>query len=274
MVNFNADIGDTKLEILRKESLKNQFSTDLTFLSEHNGWRRGNVHVVLGASSGGKSTLLRTCLIDALASNNGELKIGVILSEESKLDFLTELNFCGAITPLLKRLLVFSEQDNPDEVKTQRDWFREAKTMVDSGEVDILFFDNLTTSMTYEAMTPKEQSNMAMALKRFATKMGVPVVVFAHTSAEITETYGRIINMNNIRGGKTIVNLAQFFYIMQSFYTNDARYNTLKITKHRGQEVKENLYQLIYEPKARVFRESIRLKFDTLKEIFKERHVL
>ena len=274
MVDYNADIGGDKLEILRKESLKTQFTTDLTFLGEHNGWRRGNVHVLLGASSGGKSTLLRTCLIDALSSNNGSLKVGVVLSEESKLDFLTELNFCGAITPLLKRLLVFSEQDNPGEIKTQRDWFKHTKTMVEAGEIDILFFDNLTTSITYEAMTVKEQSNMAIALKRFASAMGIPVVIFAHTSAEISETYGRIINMNNIRGCKTIVNLSQFFYIMQSFYTNDARYNTLKITKHRGQEVKDNLFQLIYEPKARVFKESIRLKFDSLKEIFKERNVL
>lgn len=273
-IEYCANIGQEQMEILCEESKKIHFSTNLPFLSAHKGWRRGNLHIFLGTSHGGKSTLLRTCLVDALSSNSGKTRVGLVLSEESKLDFLTEFNHSGKMGEILDRLFIVSEQDHPEKFSNAKDWFHQVKKMCDLGQIDILFFDNLTTAAMYEGATINDQKTICLGLKRMATTLNIPVVIVAHTGANITDSANGLIEMNDIRYSKMIVNLAQFFYIMQTFKQEDGRYTTLRITKHRGQEVKSTMFQLFYYSSVRLFMEAERIAFSKIKELFKNRNKL
>ena len=141
-------------------------------------------------------------------------------------------------------------------------------------KLEILFLDNLTTSFCYMDRPISEQSIASKAIKELAIKHNIPIVVIAHTGADITENFPQMIEMNHIRGSKTIVNLAEFFYILQSFYVGTERHNILRISKHRGQEVSDRLYKLYYYSKFRLFGKDEILAFGALKEIFKQRNRL
>jgi ABC-type proline/glycine betaine transport system ATPase subunit len=59
----------------------------LGFLNAHNGLRRGSLHLVLGTTGGGKSTLVRTVLRDIIFNADNQLSVGVWLSEETVEDY-------------------------------------------------------------------------------------------------------------------------------------------------------------------------------------------
>jgi len=273
-IEYDANIGQDQLAILREESKRVQFSSDLPFLRTQNGWRKGKLHIVLGTSHGGKSTWLRTCIVDALSSNNGSLRVGLILSEESKLDFLTEFDRSGKLEPLLDRLFIASEEDYKEKFNTPKNWFNQAKFLCVENDIDILFFDNLTTADIYEAQTIAQQKQVSSGLKRMASALDIPVIVVAHTAGNVTENYDKLINMNDIRYSKNIVNLAQFFYIMQTFYQGAHQFTTLRIVKHRGQDVQYKFFQLIYSEEMRMFRDCQIIDFEKIKELFKKRNKL
>ena len=57
------------LEIRRGQKKRRDLTTAFGFLSAHNGLRKGKLHVLLSRTGGGKSTLGRSILFDALDNN-------------------------------------------------------------------------------------------------------------------------------------------------------------------------------------------------------------
>ena len=60
---------------LLKERDKVHWYSDYHFLNEHKGHRPGALHLYLGVAHGGKSTLMRSLLIDALKKCDKDKKI-------------------------------------------------------------------------------------------------------------------------------------------------------------------------------------------------------
>lgn len=118
------------------------------------------------------------------------------------------------------------------------------------------------------------QSDVSIVLKKFASVKDIPLIIICHTGAQVTTNYNGLIEMNDIRGSKTIVNLSEFFYIMQTFNIGEKRFNTLRITKHRGQEVKNTMFMLYYYAKSRIFAKDEVVDFGKFKELFKQRNKL
>lgn len=257
-----------EIDLWKVEKRKTEFNSTFSFLKAHNGWKRGNVHTVLGVSHGGKSTLTRTLIIDALDS--GKRNVSVVLSEENEIDFLIELTDSGF--GKYENLFVHEELDKT--YLSVKEYLNRLEMFLIESQADILFLDNLTTSFCYMDRKVAEQSIVAKALKNLAIKLNIPIVVIAHTGANVTEHYAGMIEMNDIRGSKTIVNLSEFFYILQSFFVGDKRHNTLRIAKHRGQNVVDRMYELFYYPPVKIFGKDEMLKFADLKEIYKNRNKL
>lgn len=269
-IDLNVDFTDDHYKILKDNSKTRHFRSSLPFLNAHNGWRKGKLHVFLGKTSGGKSTLMRTLLVDALDAVGENEKIGLILSEEKTIDFLTEFNWGGKFTELGKRLKVVSETDFPI-LKKRENWLRLAKRMVDEG-CKVLFYDNPTTSSVYGRLF-EQQSEMAHVYKQFAEKAQVPMVLFAHTNG-VNENYSSLISEDNIRGAKEIVNLAEFFYILQTFNVESLKFTFLRIVKHRGQDIENYNYKLNYIKEFRAYLDVDTVEFKDIKEIFKKRNKL
>jgi len=258
-----------EVAIWKKQSETRQFASNFQFLLSHNGWRRGKLHALLGASHGGKSTLVRTLVIDALCANK---RVGLILSEETKVEFLTELSHSKFDDKLLENLFIMSELDN--DIEGPRDFFEKLDEFHGADKLDIIFYDNITTSAAYMDKGFELQAKVARKLKKFTSLNEIAMVIICHTGAGVTTNYNNLIEMNDIRGSKSIVNLIEFFYIMQTFHIGEQRNNTLRITKHRGQEVKNTMYMLYYFQSRRIFGKDEIVNFNKFKEIFKQRNKL
>ncbi|MEE8298424.1 MAG: AAA family ATPase [Thermodesulfobacteriota bacterium] len=264
---------------IREQADRCIWNSRFEFLTAHNGHRPGKIHVYLATPGGGKSTLGRSLILDAINSLIESKEPGNILlwlSEESREDFLVELDRSGFDNKHLDRLLIFSEFDESDDLKSSSQVLTRLWEICNDEDNNIVltFLDNITTSATYMDQKPSIQSQVANALKRMASKLDIPLIIFAHTGAEINDNINRLINMNDIRGGKAIVNLAEFFYIMQRFILDQYIYPTLRITKHRGQDVDHGLYRIEYDREHRVYKQGFKLDFKAFKEAYNQRNTL
>lgn len=262
-----------EMEALRESSENVFFPSYYKFLSNHNGFRKKNIHVFLGTSHGGKSTLVRSLILDLCLSEKPK-PVLLILSEESVIEFMSEFFRSGIDPDKFTTLYVISEIDEAENFGSAQAFMKYVENYAIEKDIELLFFDNITTSICYMDRTPQEQAIVSIYFKKLAARLDLPVILIAHTGAQCTDNMNRLIEMNDIRGGKTLVNLAHFFYIMQNFHSGNIIASTIRICKHRGQDVVDKFYKLIYIPKARVYAKDERISFSDVKEIFKNRNKL
>ena len=270
---MEARLTKEEVEVLHEQADRTFFRTHFKFLKSHKGFRPKNIHMVLGTSHGGKSTLIRSLLTDICT---GAVKQNVLLwlSEETELEFLSEFYRSGINPDNVKNLHVLSELDLMERYNTPKNLLRYIEMYCGENDIGLLFFDNITTSMIYMGRSPSDQAKISIDLKKMCQLLALPFIIIAHTGAAVTDSSNRLIEMNDIRGGKSIVNLAQFFYVLQTFHCDSEIYTTIRITKHRGQEVDHRFYKLIYSRKERLYARDELVQFKEFKEIYKKRNVL
>ena len=267
------------LKILKEQKKTRDLTSNFTLLNAHNGLRKGKLHLFLAPTSGGKSTLGRSLLFDAL-DNNPDLKVFVYLSEESEDNFLKELadsdyeNQNG-----LDRLTVYSEIDNEDKISANKLLF-----LMEESETDLLIIDNITTAHFYQDQKTQVQGIVVNKIKNICVRRNIPVIVMAHTGAEVTDNMRRTIESNDIRGSKTIVNYAEFLYVLQSFSSDEYDslmrkritriYSTIVIKKSRGEHCDHQLFFLKYDSQKRIYFADREMEFQEFKNLFKERNHL
>ena len=252
---------------LKNESEKFHYESSLFFLRNHNGLRPKKIHLVTGTPSGGKSTLRNTIILDFLESNPGE-KVFIWLSEESYEDFETDISRNPRLLLMQDRIITYSEQDEPasGEFLDMKSHFRES---VYKSECDLFIFDNITTSRMYDNY--KHQQKFASWLKVTIRRHGCSSVILAHTSTGSKEDQDSFIDRNDIRGSRDIVNLAEFQYVMQTFKTKDIQHRMIKIVKHRGTEIKGDMFYLDFDNVTRCYKQTVPMSFDDLKKILDKR---
>ena len=241
------------------------FETVFNFIDTHRGWRKGKLHTILGTASAGKSTLVRSVTADFIANTRNKQDIGIILSEETEIDFLTE--FYRSKIEKLNRIHTFQELEQ--NFKTVNEYFNRLKIWIKQHDIKCLIYDNLTTSFAYMDRNANEQALVAKFLKQLAMELDIPVIAICHTGANVKENQKELITMNDIRGSKTIVNLSEFFYIMQVFYQGDKRHTTVSIKKHRGQDIGGNVFKLKYNSENRMFHGDVTLDWEAFELITK-----
>lgn len=244
--------------------------SSLAFLLSHNGYRPNALHLVLGLSGGGKSTLFRTMVLDRFKNNNSKKNIGIWYSEESQKDFGIHFVKTELADAFFKdrKVNFFSEMDSWKNKKHGSEKF-DALCKIS----DIVFFDNITTSKLY-GNGFSDEKDCVFFLKKMALRHNIPIVVFAHTGANIREGGSALIEQNDIRGSKEIVNQSSFIYIIQQLHTDSNIFSTLRIVKARGQDVDTKLFLLQYSKKTSTYEKNEALSFSIFKEIFKERNKL
>lgn len=261
----------TELEIARmhKANKEVHFPSSFGFQNAHNGFRRGSMHLVLGTTGGGKSTLTRTILRDFLFKReNVNNTLCLWLSEESIESYKQQLSFSLPSTELLHNIVARSEEDEAGVTETS--FFNWLTTL----RPDVFIFDNITTSKFYETKKPQEQANFARKLKSVLKGLNCACILIAHTRADVSDTSPRLINIEDIMGSKSITRLVEFAYILQRFEVKNEFHPTLRIVKHRSQDLVHNLYLLIYEPKTKSFKGDTPLPFEKMKAIFDTRNKL
>jgi hypothetical protein len=99
-------------------------------------------------------------------------------------------------------------------------------------------------------------------------------LIVAHTDASINDSHKDFININHIRGSKTICNLVEFAYILQRFEIGQTFFPTLRIVKSRNQNLIHNLYALKYEQRLRSYVGDKAIPFEEFKEAHGKRNRL
>jgi len=252
---------------LKEENSKVYFPSTYNFLMAHKSFRPGKIHTFLGMPSAGKSTL-RNSIITDLSLKSPDKKFFIWLSEESEKDFKTSIAYDSLISKN-QNIYLYSEFKNLDRFKSQREANECFKDIFAQSLCDVFIFDNITTSMIYGEQ-PARQTEFAVVLKQMAEEYNIPFILFAHTGSQINEAGKQLIEMNNIRGSRAIVNLSEFYYILQTFKIGEHRTSTIRITKNRNQIVTNSMFALDYSDISRSYSRDGVVKFKKFIELWKE----
>ena len=248
------------------------FKSNLSFLQRINGLRPGATHLVIAPPGGGKSTLCKTFIRDlqdnAPKSEKLAINILVILSEQKINDLKSEfINLPDFGNNKRKNIHIFSEMELVDENHYHFNFMR-IKEMIKFTGARVIIYDNLTTSQYYSVLPPWEQYQFCFTLKKLAEETQNALILFAHTGAQFNKYAKRMISVNDIRGTKDIVNLAQFVYILQTFQIVDYKVTTVAVAKDRDYESEGQFYRLEYSSEMRVYKDCMRIDYNAIKAYF------
>jgi len=235
----NEEFKTTKLE---KETTF--FPSRFNFLKMQNGLRPGFMHILLGETGKGKSTLLRAmaldCCVDPFA------KVLIWLTEEEEKDYKFELNHQAMNKGLLERLEVCSELTMASVPKDIKGYVARIEQTLVELNCNALFFDNFTTSKTIQCADPRAEGVLAMELRELASRAGISLVILTHTRKGSQKVLSKL-GADDVRGNATIVNTAQFVYALQPLSDSSGRTDFLHVEKARGYPSHAKTYILTYD---------------------------
>ena len=265
----NGVISSDEAKELKHTRDKVFWETKLPFVKQHKGFRPCCIHGILAPTTAGKTTLCRT-IVDDIHFFHPENKIGVWLSEESKESYLTDL--MGDKDSMdNKSLIIFSEVDSFELVKTPKKANDLLVYFANENDLDFLIIDNTTTGALF-GHDWTEHKKACSTLKSIALELKIPVVYFCHSSPNKMLGSNRIIENEDIRGFKDLLNLSEYFYVLQTFVHGNSKISTIRITKHRGHDINEIFFRLEYG--VRKFVNSYPINFDSFKEVIKNANKL
>lgn len=244
-----------------------EISSRLQFLLSVNGLRQSYTTIVLGNTSSGKSTLVRSIIADIL-ENNDTTHISCFLSEETSSEYRLELFKAFKTVDFADRMKFYSEQDCQDDDEKMLMLYN---AFADSSEV--LIFDNITTSALYASKTPQDQTAFSNLLKTATKRTNKALVCVAHTN-NVEKNGMKLINTGDVRGSKNISNIAEFFFINHQFSCGESLLNYVQIEKHRGQSPDNSIFQLGYKKSRNLYTSDFPVSFLQFKEIYKTRNKL
>jgi RecA-family ATPase len=239
------------------------------FLQEHRGFRPGKLHVFLGATSSGKSTLIRTIIYHLVDKLQEGKTILIWLSEEARVDFVRQLKSIGDLPKEnLKRIKIVSEVDSRPRMETHLETLERFKMAV-LGK-DMVIIDNITTGRLYDQEKPQRQSEVAQMIKEIAVEKNIPVILMAHPTKAKGMSRRRMLQEEDIRGSKTLLNLAEFFYVIQQLKSKKNILSTLRIVKSRGIATEHKLYNFKHDKERDTYVSDEKSDYDEFKSWFEK----
>lgn len=265
MVLNGADLTDEEIAKIKQKAQITEVKSNFGFIQGHRGLRLGALHILMGTAGSGKSTVTRAVISDMVKVNQESVYIW--LSEESTTDFMIGLADNKVSKGDRSKLLIESELDSESSVD-------EILERVKFTGANVLVFDNITTSRFYMDKAPDAQAEFVTKLKKFASENEVAIFLIAHTGKKISDNHGQLITENDIRGASSIVNLANFFYILQRFEIGNRYFQTIRVQKHRGQQMRDRMFELVYSMEEHTYTEDKKIDFEEFKEAFNQRNKL
>jgi hypothetical protein len=240
------------------------FKSFFKHLNDHNGFRCGELHLLVGPKGGGKSTLFRDWILESVRQGK---KVYVRLSEDKRLDYVDEIAkfFNDNEGQIFKNLYVESDLDLTDDEK--KDYLGDLEMKVKNRGADIIFYDNFTTSILTRQGILAEAEN-ALKLRSLADKLEVPVVVAAHTQKSYRGD--SVASGDDVRGNATLANVAAYIYGLTVFYKLPTRPTVLFIDKARHHSASNKKhYKLVFNPASESYVKDSELSPVDVKEMIK-----
>lgn len=255
--------------IERNRKRKNDilFASNLSHLRDHNGFRPGELHMLVGVKGGGKSTLFRSWICEAIHNMK---KVYIRLSEEKSQDYQDEIvENLGKVMDVdgLSTLKVDSELSLAHDQHGAQ-YFDDLKINLRNFKADILFFDNFTTSELSDCNVQVQGKN-AKELRNIAQKLNIPVVVATHTQKGFNAN--SIASGDDSRGNMTLANTAAYIYSINVLFGHPSKPAILFVDKARHHsESNKAYYQLTYEKKFGLFVKDEKVPRSMVAKLLKE----
>ena len=256
--------------------LKNEvtlFNSRFEFLKSSCGLRPGKIHLFLGTTGTGKTTLIRSIQTDCAkicpitvysAEEDAEESQYLISKRNLDEDILKNINYLDEDTVL--------KYVKPEDFNGLFEMI--TKTVVETNS-KVLFFDNLTTAF-YEGKRPGEQVVFYNALRSLGKRLNIPIVLVAHTKDGVKDTQGDLICPTDIRNSKHPSNRAEYLYIFQRFsikvgYGREDLVATIRVLKSRLHDNSATNYILGFDSYKKEYTNDRSVSFDTFNDLFKSR---
>ena len=260
---------EAKSGLLSKEELEeqvrrdceNRFPSVLRTFSDHYGLRRGELHMMIAPSGGGKSSFSRSLIFELLKC----ARVFLYLSEEPRESYVKDVNlaYIEAVkdsqkkdhTVFLNRLKVMSELDMKKE--DQHIFFEILKDEFLDHKSEVLIFDNITTSFL-ATLGITEEARTIMFFKKLANELDIPIVIFIHTQKGTSIAKGAF-SAENIRGNATTALMGSYIYVLTLIKLEKKARFFVDVNKARY-HMKSNgsIYELIFDESIKLFTRDLK----------------
>lgn len=267
MFEQEAGLDFHNIEELRAEVGSYQLTKPIfNFLQAHNGFRKGAMHGLLGKTGQGKSSLVRSIIVDLLKNH----KVLFYSTEETRKDLTMVFSRLDDHTNF-KNFFFTHEQDIVGTSGTDLEkWENEVRIKIMNSEADIFIFDNLTTSEIYEDI--KKSMQLLNILHKIKRDFNIPILVVAHTDSKYRSQWP--MGPEDVRGMKQLSNKCEYFYCFERFHfhfrDNPIQASTIKLTKYRGYVVEGAFYQLNFDVKTMLYTSDYSITSKKYMVYFKE----
>lgn len=259
-----------QMKLIVAESQTTFFKTRFQFLREVNGLRPRLLTGLLAGTHSGKSTLLKSIIIDTIETH----RCLVWLSEEFIEDYQIGLFFDNKDYNMDN--LCFIEEKRPEEEMKAANSAEKLIAYIEKQIIQTnskaLFIDNITTSKAYERFGVNGQGDFIFALSEMAYRLAIPVVYVCHTNKKVTEGISRFIDGEDVRGSAQSFMQATIFFVLQRFTCGKKINSFINIKKYRFSRPKDTFFLLEYRDKC--FRRDAPISFEKLDEFFCARNYL
>ncbi len=263
---------------LDERELKNKsffiHESGMQFLDDHYGPRPGCIHVLLGSTGKGKSTL-----IHSLVTKWGEKdKILLYLSEESFEQVESKLARKGEDMSYLTPKLHLVHERTLQATASSTDYrafLAFLKKHIEQNEPKILIIDNLTTSIFYENQI-QNSLKIVSGLRAIAEEYQIPVFIVAHTKKGVNESTKGLITSDDVRGSSSLAMTADYFYIfhrVRKTMHSGSHIDTacVYVAKSRHHANQDCVYRLNWSGERVMYFSDQIVNFDIFKKLMKER---
>jgi energy-coupling factor transporter ATP-binding protein EcfA2 len=257
------------------DSKRSHFFTSFEHLSAHYGIRRGCYGVYMGTTGSGKSSLIKSIIVQTASTK--DTTVLVWLSEEKKAKYANGMHLYASKVGLDIGKIKWFEESSIDHaaLKTHDDFLQYFKEVIAASGADAVFIDNITTSRLYGAQTALwDQGKSVEALKRVSQDLDIAITCVAHTGSNVSDNMGRLFTTEDIKGLKAISMEASYFYSLQKFTKANEIFLTLRTLKFREHNNAAGTYLLKYDHQLSVHVGDSKISFEDVNTIFKERDFL
>jgi len=187
-------------------------ASSFKFLDDHYGFRPGKVHMFVGPTGGGKSSLVRT-IANKMCRRH---KILLLATEEDAADLETTMAYAKE---KINHDNFFIVEENgileitKNNLKDYNGYVRQLEWELEIHKPDLFIFDNLTTSKMYAEND--DCLSFFTAIKKLLKDKGIPFIVVAHTASRVHN--GDFFEATDIRGNRFCAINSEYLYCLYRF---------------------------------------------------------
>jgi hypothetical protein len=272
-------VTDKEVKELKKERSINHFPLiNFQFHNRHTGFKKGCLHLLIGARGRGKSTFMMSIIHAALSG----YKVLLYCTEETKIDVNFKLAKMGDMDRVRDNLHYISERDviDGDKYDTPVDAIKDLSL---GKGIDLIFFDNITTSRFYSSKPFAVQEDLTDQFLKFAENFQKVLFIVAHSNSK-TGANDLMDDASCIRGSSHITIVAQYIYMFKLFdVTRKATVNGaledkefklgyVKIDKCRSGEGTGDYFSLVYDKSRDMYYQDSLVKYADYFNAYKDSH--